>query len=592
MNENSYKVIMTISRHRISFEYWLREGKDIASMPGGEWPEPLSFYVLPTDVIIGKNAQYAANQKIDNSFNHYFSLLGNNDITYRYGNQSRKINNLLLDAAESIFDRFYKEILFNKYGSVIDNRATMPLFIVCEPDLKEHECAFLYNLFKESGYVKTCLCYVNDYVGEYVRKNYDNKNLVGVWTSGNSLCVSLFGKENINELFEGLGIDPRLNYVKEIIWDQFVNNNPFLDKDKAMNDIDEVASEFLNSGKALFQSEIRLYDGQYYHFTLCKNEIDGMHIKESELLRQKFDSLLHRHGLQECTDILLILRGVAAKNSYFKDNLGKKFSKIISVDESERKQIIKLINTRDKPTSTISCPPNVPPISVKRTVRLRLGEIKGMMRAGKYDEAQQIAINLKENLNSQGYNNWNSEIKSILDEILIEKTRGANPPKPIDANKFARKIKEKIAEAKAKARLGNKELAIEILDSQKKELHSIGVRDFDMQIDECIESINNGLTIKPSEPKPKLSEGQKMIIEGKFAEAKSFFAREENSAMVKVCNEFIKSKRIIDIYSRAKGNAVASALKDLSSVLELYKEYKLDTTTVVDLINKYKKSKQ
>ena len=44
MNEDKYKIIMSLSHHRISFEYWLRDGEDkLQLMPGGNWPSPVAL---------------------------------------------------------------------------------------------------------------------------------------------------------------------------------------------------------------------------------------------------------------------------------------------------------------------------------------------------------------------------------------------------------------------------------------------------------------------------------------------------------------------------------------------------------------------
>ncbi len=117
MNGDSYKIIISISHHRISFEYWQRDGENkLVSLPNGNWPAPLAFYCSDTGIVIGEDAVRAAHSGTTNAFDNYFERLVE-DSTYTIGGQTRPIRNLLLDASESIFRDFFRHILFNRFGS-------------------------------------------------------------------------------------------------------------------------------------------------------------------------------------------------------------------------------------------------------------------------------------------------------------------------------------------------------------------------------------------------------------------------------------------------------------------------------------------
>ena len=73
MTPDSYKIVISISHHRISYEYWQRDGEDkLVPMPSGNWPAPLAFYCSDTGIIMGEDAVRAAHSGITNAFDNYF----------------------------------------------------------------------------------------------------------------------------------------------------------------------------------------------------------------------------------------------------------------------------------------------------------------------------------------------------------------------------------------------------------------------------------------------------------------------------------------------------------------------------------------
>ena len=89
----------------------------------------------------------------------------------------------------------------------------------------------------------------------------------------------------------------------------------------------------------------------------------------------------------------------------------------------------------------------------------------------------------------------------------------------------------------------------------KKAMNDKGIFYFDNSIDEVLATIgtssqqvstsvpsNDNTTIKP------LTEAEKLLVKGRFAEAKRAFASEGNSAMAQLCSELIRSKRTVSLY--------------------------------------------
>ena len=221
---------------------------------------------------------------------------------------------------------------------------------------------------------------------------------------------------------------------------------------------------------------------------------------------------------------------------------------------------------------------------------------------------------------------WDVEIDSILKEIPLggSSTETTTSPKPLepvqpktiepktvepkkeDPQKYQREVRTQIAEAKAKIRKGDLSSAITSLSSLRKIMNDKGLYDFDKSIDEVLNTVNipakSGSTEKkvatPSTAK-KVSEAERLLASGKFPEAKRAFASEGNSAMAQICSELIKSKRTITLYQSGLESArrstnmttAATAIRELSSILKIYKTHNIDSATLEGLINNYKSIK-
>ena len=87
-----FKVIISISHHQISFEFWRKGAGDMLqpiktqANPSGGWPVPLSVFIKTNgSIIIGKDATIAANQGTPNAFTNIFERMSNPNEYYDYG---------------------------------------------------------------------------------------------------------------------------------------------------------------------------------------------------------------------------------------------------------------------------------------------------------------------------------------------------------------------------------------------------------------------------------------------------------------------------------------------------------------------------
>ena len=630
MTNDKYKIIISISHRRISFEYWQMGSGEVKllPMPGCEWPAPLAFYSSPTGIVVGEEAQRAAANGTKDAFGQYFEYLVTNE-TYSYGEQQKSIGKILLDAAETLFSRFFREVLLNKYGALTDNRATMPLTIVCEADIKPNERAYISYLFTDSGFNKTKVVDYDDYIANYcsevLSKQYTCNKVLVAWTEGSDLDFTLFDVNDKNkrqhETLPNLGIDPRFEYVKNLIWSDFCEQNPFLMRDDSVESIiNREATDYLNSSAPTVKAQITLPDGIKYQYYLDRNRINFLQSDNGIVIKQGLDKFLNSANVSK-GETLLILRGIAANNAYFEQTLSHGFLKIVKSDGKLRGDIMKLLikdstpTPPDEPQLPVVGPPKppAPPLPPeptrddKKKVRLATANIKGKIRIKDFDGARNQIQNLSDELHNMGllpfFDAEIEELRKLIPAPHPPRDRTPKQPSlpPVSTSyNWKREEKTTMAEAKAKARCGNKEEAVNIAKTLLARLHADGERSFDEEITTFISEH----TAPVQKPKPgtkpaQVSRATKLLQDGRFAEAKKEFAKEQNSEMAQVCTSLIKSTKTIEMYSsglesvkRNKNkSAVALALKALTETRQLYDKHNIDTQKIDSLITEYKQLK-
>lgn len=537
MNGDSYKIIVSISHHRISYEYWQRDGENkLVPLPNGNWPAPLAFYCSDTGIVIGEDAVRAAHSGTTNAFDNYFERLIE-DSTYSIGGQTRPIRNLLLDASESIFRDFFRHVLFNRFGSLSDNRANMPLILVCESDIKPNERALLQGLFKDSGYNRVRVvdydCYINRYIKESLSNEYVCDKVVVAWSEGTDLTFSIFGVNNDSEpivkSFENLGIDPRKKYVEKMIWDRVIGQNPWLLKSNEEDAISKAASDFLSSSLPLVNDTILLSDGGQYHYSLNRNTIDYIQNSDGVSIKDTLEQFLKENGITNRSRVLLLLRGNVAGNSYFEQNLSPGFSKTIKTDKKLRDNAMNLIISEIIPVleqeqiiiepPIIATPPQdndnqIKTKEVSKKWRQIKAEANGKQRGGQTDVALQLLKDfLSECQSLSGVDNLISEISDEIENYKVAST--STPTINHDLIKsLERQWREIKATAKGKVRSGNfsdaRSILQEFLVSVKKEYGT----------DALITSVENELSLivvdEPKQTKTKKHKDGDIHPNGKY----------------------------------------------------------------------------
>lgn len=484
MNLDSYKIIISLSHHRIAYDYWLRDGENrLFPCPGGDWPVPLAFYCKDSGIEIGEDAARAARSGNYNAFDNYFDLLPR-EKTYTIGGITKPLQELLLDASENVFQDFFRNKLLGRLGSLSANRARMPLTIVCEADIEPNERAFLKGLFLDNGYTRVNVVGYDQYIARHIRqtftKEYDGEHVMVVWTEGADLTFTLFDMHGVRAprraTYPGLGLDPRKEYVKNLIWERVIGQNPWLTRDREDAAVDKVAADFLSSDLPMVNGTVMLSDGKSYHYGLNRTAVDALRSNDGVDLRQKQEYFLRENGVADRSRVLMLLRGMVAGNSYFEQNLGQGFAKVIKTDRKLRDNTMRLIIADEHPIeeetvqiSGVHTPPPVPqqysvptqpqpPVEppVHRGPTIRMTPPPRVKADPKFEAFK----DLDRFNNSRSYGNATSYGNHGFQEEM-ESTSPPPPPSPLKEKEMQwRQIK---AEADGKQRAGQTMAAIQLM---------------------------------------------------------------------------------------------------------------------------------
>ncbi len=495
---SGYKIIILLSRHNISFEFILDGQKVPSHMPKGKWPAPLAFFATDKGIIVGHEAARAAKSGTYNAFDNYFELIST-DATYSSGSNTEPIRKIFLEGAEAVFENFFQSVLFNRNGKLFENRDKMPLYIVCEADVKDEERIHIKTLFTEAGYKHVSATYMNDSLAELAKTKHEADYVLTVWADGFDLSLNLFDTHNggivEQKLVPELGRDPRVDRLYRNVWGQIVSNNSFLNAEIEKPQLMDVVTAFMNSPKYEEYQTVVLSDHEQYHVLLQRPQM--LDSDESKRLRCEIADMLSRHGASRA-NTAIALRGIAATNEFFYDNVGDGWRLVnrTNIDLRNEALLQLLAKPSDAGGTTTSTKPELPEsgdttqtykpepdkqkllAELKKKWRIVSATAKGLWRVEKFDIAISQLVKFKEEIPS-------GEIFApVLKEVEVAITMAQNelkrtpdnggptpppsgptPPPPDDdklLKDWQRKKKVCLADANGKVRVGAPADAIKV----------------------------------------------------------------------------------------------------------------------------------
>lgn len=637
----NFCVLIELSKKKISFLYNRSDGENKLTPFNDECQSlPLAIFCQGNDIQIG---QYAINEALNKSpyaFTDIFGVMKTVG-TYKYRGEEFHFNTLLFNAIQKYLSFFFDSVLIGQEGRLEQNVSNMPLCFMFNSDVNENERLFVRDCFEKGGYGNVAVTDYDQLVIE--ASDYPTSHVICVTSDGIDLYVGIYKTEKAqhitNLIIKGHGKDPRVDATVEKLWESIGYDSYYLDADKERKVLIQVAENFLSSSDVEFQNKVLFTDGISRECFVSKNQLDYVIVRSDGKIITDIKNALVRLGI-ESKDCTVVLKGKAANNSYF-DKIFKEEFQVKHVNDSFRSRVLKqlLADIKEsdyKFTSEISSvnkivqtsQPRKTEISstLKRIVKVKIADIKAKVRTKDRKGAKLIAEKLLLELHEQNVHDWDVEINSLLanmplseedvdeEQILqpIESSKKDDkkiPAPKVDSKKYQREVRITIAEIKGKIRIKDYSAAESIIASLQSKLHKEGVFDYDGQLDEVKKEIlvtPQKIITKPQvdSPKPKvekniaksLSSAEKLLTQGKFADAKRAFASDGDSKMAQVCSDFIKSKRVIEQYNMgletAKRNknrtTIANALRDLEKYLKLYKQYNIESKVLETIINNYK----
>lgn len=639
-----YCLLINISRVFISFSYNKEGDKDF--VPYGEEPvKPLAVYCQGNEISIGKFALSEAQKGNKNAHANLFDAISSTELI-EYKGQKHDINKLLFFAMEKYVAEFFDKILMRSEGSLEDNRAHFPVVVLFNPDLKLFERDYVINSLIKGGYGN--LLSVNaSYIFEKVVCSRMDADAIPIFVGGdgyNLYCES--DKAKLSELvtMEKVAMDPRIDRAMRIMRSDIIcqgYDEYRSDKDSDMSVLRKRASDFLNSSKREQMFSVLLSDGFTYDLFLKRSDFgmsSGYISEEAMVAFGNLKALLEASGTHT-SQCCIVLTDREVVNEYVENLFRHYFPNVIGVSDEQRysalrklaekvasmgyvfppslsisgsseadkafaagrfkeaRELYKGMNTtamEGKISNCTSC------IKDERRIREFFSMPAEAQRREKDDILELFSKWTKMGVGDDYINSYREKLDKQATQVNPkEKTESKDPPTPaaeqtessyvsntpqVDMKKLKREYREIMAQAKGLIREGKP------ADARKELIAFVTLyKDKGVDLSEA-EQMLAGIGEK------QVSEGEQLMRESRFKEAKAWFA--ENGLVAKAgdCSTLIKSVRFLKAYKAEMMSIknshnlqlAKSHLDDMKGWRTIYANYGLDTKEIDEIINNYK----
>ena len=649
----NYCILVTISRNSISFRYNRMDGDNrfVDFMQDGGSEMPFAIECVGNEFVIGKSAlESATKQLAPNAFANIFDTCKETR-TFRFAGRDEQLNKLPFYAIKDYIGKILSDRFYGEVGNIDSNVSKLPLVLLFAPELDTDKKLFITRPFEKGGFQNICSISYHQLLLPIIMDSLPEKQkpnvAIMVSVDRNDLILQFYDAVTDKPLadlvrIKGQGSDPRLKQAMDLIW-AGLNNYNYQPREPEENVLRDAALKFLNSNLRTVNDVLCMSDGSMQDYCLSRDELDMSAIGEAcRLISHHLNEALINNGLriQQCQ---IILVGNAATD-YF-ENIFSQMALVYPVKkvlEKEKNLMLdrllglvkkanyEVSNLFSKRTENMVAPPysscssendaiHTPSPTDKRKVRTMMADIKAKLRGSDVKGAYAIYDELKLWLGQNGFHNWDVELKNVIkgvDRVVNEPSSSEEKqhpvPKPIsedpkkspvvDLKKLRREFHRETADIKALVRTGRKDDAVIALEKLEVRLHHDNIYEFDSDLADIRKEygLNDAVNVKRDIPvapaKKTMSDAEKMLQKGQFAEAKRKFASEGNSELAQACSKLIRAKRSIASYAsgldsvRRSRNVTSkqNAIKELENSLALYRQYGLVTKEIEQLIERYK----
>ncbi|WP_288308724.1 hypothetical protein [uncultured Prevotella sp.] len=620
-------------------------------MQDGGSEMPFAIECVGNEFVIGKSAlESATKQLAPNAFANIFDTCKETR-TFRFAGRDEQINKLPFYAIKDYIGKILSDRFYGEVGNIDSNVSKLPLVFLFTPELDTDKKLFITSPFEKGGFQNICSISYHQLLLPIIMDSLPEKQkpkvAIMVSVDRNDLILQFYDAVTDKSLADLVriveqGSDPRLKQAMDLIW-AGLNNYNYQPREPEENVLRDAALKFLNSNLRTVNDVLCMSDGSMQDYCLSRDELDMSAIGEAcRLVAHHLNEALINNGLsiKQCQ---IILVGNAATD-YF-ENIFSQIALVYPVKkvlEKEKNLMLdrllglvkkanyEVSNLFSKRTENMVAPPysscssgndaiHTPSLTDKRKVRIMMADIKAKLRGSDVKGAYAIYDELKLWLGQNGFHNWDVELENVIkgvDRVVNEPSFSEEKqhpvPKPIsedpkkspvvDLKKLRRKFHRETADIKALVRTGRKDDAVIALEKLEVRLHHDNIYEFDSDLADIRKEygLNDAVNVKRDIPvapaKKTMSDAEKMLQKGQFAEAKRKFASEGNSEMAQACSKLIRAKRSIASYvsgldSVRRSRNVTSkqnAIKELENSLALYRQYGLVTKEIEQLIERYK----
>lgn len=642
-------ILIELSKERISFLYNRSDGVSGFVPFVEQGALPLAIYCRGNQITIGQFAVDEANNQSPNAFLDVFAKLRDGG-TFLYRGEAIPSNMLLFTAIQRYLSDFFDKTLIGQVGRLEQNIATMPICFLFNADINENERLFVKDSFIKSGYANVGIRDCDQLAMRTV--NAKTNNYVSVTSNGKDLFVNIYkskGKRIDSFVIHDRGCDPRMNAAVDRLWDSIGYDNYYLNREQEQHILQQVAEDFLGSGKIELNESITFSSGHSYNVSLSLHELDQISVNDDGRVIKEVTSKLVGNGIKT-SDCTVILQGKAAHNSFFSDMFRREFNIVKGIDNTMRTEMLanflKDVKSSDytfvdssiekEHLKTPSEPISVVPVSQiesvlpnrrdERDFKILCIDVDTHLRNGRITEAKIAVDRFSELMHEKKVTAFDEELNSLLTSITEHSHKSKSPMSEPEKPQVELPSTDKRVPPTKRDERDMKMLRMEVatyrnngetkkikvsVEEFRKKMHEKNVYAFDDELDsflkQKIEKSKKSTplpeVLKRPTPKPKstldVDEGTRLMREEKFKEARDWFRSNGRSNNVDDCTSVIKALRFLPIYeselsaTASSGNKdkAKARVKDIQEIIMIYRKYNIDASKLTKLSDAYKRIK-
>lgn len=636
-------ILIELSKERMSFLYNRSDGVSGFVPFVEQGALPLAIYCKGNQIAIGQFAVDEANNHSQNAFVDVFAKLRDGG-TFSYRGEALPSNMLLFTAIQRYLSDFFDKTLIGQVGRLEQNIATMPICFLFNADINENERLFVKGSFIKSGYANVGVRDCDQLAMRTVNTKTDN--YVCITSNGKDLFVNIYdckGNRIDSFVIHDRGCDPRMNAAVDRLWDSIGYDNYYLNREQEQHILQQVAEDFLSSGKIELNDNVTFSNGYSYNVSLSLHELDQISVSDDGRVIKEVTSRLAGNGIKT-SDCTVILQGKAAHNSFFSDMFKREFNIVKGIDNAMRTEMLanflKEVKNSDyifadvpiakdhykAPVEPIHVIPVVhaEPVSPskrdERDMKMLRIDVDTHLRNGRTAEAKAAVDRFSKLMHKKDVAVFDEELNSLLTSIAeyMHVPKPSKPHVPSQTDKRASPTKRDERDMKmlrmevATYRNNGETKKIKVsVEEFRKRMHEKNVYAFDEELDSFLKQKDGGTkknkplkeTPKPATPKfhsvLDVDEGTRLMREKKFKEAREWFRSNGRHDNVDDCTSVIRALRFVPIYESELQATVSSGnkekakarVKDIHEIIRIYKEYNIDASGLIELSDAYKRIK-